>query len=106
MNHTRPWITAGVALVGAGLIAAPVAPAAGQLAAVAMPGIQLTAADMVLDLVRHAQSQDNVTGVLGTTPPGADITDLGKTQAAFLADPDNAQHQPGSVRRRIEQRGE
>lgn len=92
MNHTRPWITAGVALVGAGLIAAPVAPAAGQLAAVAMPGIQLTAADMVLDLVRHAESVDNVTHVLGTTPPGADITDLGKTQAAFLADPDNAQH--------------
>lgn len=92
MNHTRPWITAGVALVGAGLIAAPVAPAAGQLAAVAMPGIQLTAADMVLDLVRHAESVDNVTHVLGTTPPGVDITDLGKTQAAFLADPTNPQH--------------
>ncbi|MEB3049770.1 histidine phosphatase family protein [Mycolicibacter sp. MYC123] len=93
MNHTRPWITAGVALVGAGLVAAPVAPAAGQLAAVTLPGIELTAADMVLDLVRHAQSEDNVSGVLGTVPPGAPITDLGETQAAALAgklaDPDS-----------------
>jgi broad specificity phosphatase PhoE len=91
MNHTRPWITAGVALIGAGLLAVtPVAPVGGPLSAVAaMPGIQLTAADMVLDLVRHGQSVDNVEGVIGTLPPGAALTDEGATQAAYLADPDN-----------------
>lgn len=93
MRHTRPWITAGVALVGAGVVAAtPVAPMAGPLAAVTLPGIQLTATDMVLDLVRHGQSEDNVAGIIGTLPPGAAITDQGATQAAFLADPANPQH--------------
>ncbi|MEB3023114.1 histidine phosphatase family protein [[Mycobacterium] crassicus] len=92
MHHTRPWITAGVALVGAGLVAAPVAPMAGPLAAVSVPGIQLTATDMVLDLVRHGLSQDNVNHILGTTPPGAPITTEGAEQAAFLADPANPQH--------------
>ncbi|BBX21922.1 hypothetical protein MTER_13330 [Mycolicibacter terrae] len=94
MNHTRPWITAGVALVGAGVVAvAPVTPMSGPLpAVVAAPAIQLTATDMVLDLVRHGQSVDNVEGVIGTLPPGAPLTDEGATQAAYLADPTNSQH--------------
>jgi len=93
MHHPRPWITAGVALVGAGLLAAsPAVPMAGPLAAVTLPGIQLTAADMVLDLVRHGQSADNVEGVIGTLPPGAPLTAEGATQAMYLADPDNPQH--------------
>src|SRR5690625_5294776 len=99
MHHTRPWITAGVALVGAGVVAAgPVVPVAGPLPAVAVADIQLTAADMVIDLVRHGQSEDNVNGIIGTVPPGAPLTDEGATQAAYLADPDNPLHlaAPGS----------
>ncbi|CAJ1500991.1 histidine phosphatase family protein [[Mycobacterium] kokjensenii] len=93
MHQTRPWVTAGVALVGAGVLAAtPVAPIAAPLPAPVLPGIQLTAVDMVLDLVRHGQSEDNVSGIIGTTPPGAPLTDLGWEQAAALADPDNPQH--------------
>ncbi|MFL0179442.1 histidine phosphatase family protein [Mycobacterium sp. SMC-15] len=82
MHHTRPWITAGVALVGAGLVAvAPVAPIAAPLPTVAVSSIQLTAADIVLDLVRHGQSTENVSDYVGTTPPGAPLTDLGEQQA-------------------------
>lgn len=92
MHHTRPWITAGVALVGAGLVAAPVAPITGPLPVLAAPNIQLAAADMVLDLVRHGQSEDNVQGIIGTVPPGAPLTETGATQAAYLADPANPQH--------------
>ncbi len=93
MHHTRPWITAGVALVGAGLVAAgPVVPVAGPLPGTAVRDIQLAATDMVLDLVRHGQSEDNVSGIIGTVPPGAPITDEGATQAAYLADPTNPLH--------------
>ncbi|MGH3967904.1 MAG: histidine phosphatase family protein [Mycobacterium sp.] len=87
---TRPWITAGVVLVGASVIAAtPVtAPAPG----VRVLDSQLTAdEDMILDLVRHGQSADNVAGIIGTTPPGAALTTEGATQAAYLASPDNPQ---------------
>ncbi|BBX14202.1 MULTISPECIES: histidine phosphatase family protein [Mycobacteriaceae] len=93
MRQTRPWITAGVALVGAGMVAAaPVVPIAGPLPDIAVTDIELTAVDMVLDLVRHGQSEDNVEGIIGTLPPGAPITAEGAEQAAFLADPDNPQH--------------
>lgn len=93
MHHTRPWITAGVALVGAGVVAAtPVTPTVGALTAVSFPSIQLTAADMVLNLVRHGESQDNVDHILGTVPPGAPLTDEGVAQAEYLADPENPQH--------------
>uniref|UniRef100_UPI000A8A2034 phosphoglycerate mutase family protein n=1 Tax=Mycobacterium sp. UM_Kg27 TaxID=1545693 RepID=UPI000A8A2034 len=82
MQHTRPWITAGVALVGAGLVAvAPVAPIAAPLPGIARPDITLTAVDMVLDLVRHGQSTENVSDYVGTTPPGAPLTELGEQQA-------------------------
>src|ERR1700722_1512021 len=36
---------------------------------------------MRLLLIRHAQSTDNVIGVLGTTIPGPELTDLGREQA-------------------------
>lgn len=93
MQPTRPWITAGITLVSAGVVAAtPTLPVAAPLPAATVPGIQLTAVDMVLDLVRHAQSEDNVSGIIGTLPPGAPITETGAEQAAFLADPENPQH--------------
>jgi len=84
MHHIRPWITAGLTLVGASAVAvSPVTvvqpethgPAARAFA------IQLTAADIVLDLVRHGQSTENVSDYVGTTPPGAPLTDLGQQQA-------------------------
>jgi broad specificity phosphatase PhoE len=39
---------------------------------------------MRLLLIRHAQSTDNVLGVLGTTVPGPELTDLGREQAAAI----------------------
>lgn len=89
MHHTRPWITAGLTLVGASAVAvSPVTvvqpethgPAARAFA------IQLTAADIVLDLVRHGQSTENVTDYVGTTPPGAPLTDLGEQQAITVGE--------------------
>lgn len=97
MRHTHPWTIAGIALACAGTVAAtPVlpiaAPTAPSKAASVALNIELTALDMVLDLVRHGQSTDNAAGIIGTVPPGASITALGATQAAFLADPTNPQH--------------
>jgi len=87
MYQTRPWITAGVALVGAGLVAvSPVAPITGPLPAVNIPNIQLTATDILLDLVRHGQSTENVADYIGTTPPGAPLTDLGEQQAITVGE--------------------
>lgn len=76
----RPWITAGVALMGASVIA--VTPTTVPLRDVHVLDIQLTtgAEQMVLDLVRHGQSTDNVAGIVGTTPPGAPLTDCGDGQ--------------------------
>ncbi|MEO8814680.1 MAG: histidine phosphatase family protein [Mycobacterium sp.] len=79
----RPWITAGVVLVGAGVIA--VTPVAAPLPDFQALGVQLTAGKLTLDLVRHGQSVDNVEGILGTTPPGAALTDLGDQQAHDVA---------------------
>ena len=39
---------------------------------------------MRLLLIRHAQSTDNVLGVLGTDIPGPELTDLGREQAAAI----------------------
>ena len=89
MHHTRPWITAGLTLVGASAVAVSpvtvVQPETHRPAARAF-AIQLTAADIVLDLVRHGQSTENVTDYVGTTPPGAPLTDLGEQQAITVGE--------------------
>jgi len=80
---TRTWATAAVALVGAGAVAAtPVT--VSPLDAVAVD-VLLAAQDITLDLVRHGESVDNAEDVLGTTPPGAELTALGQQQAADVA---------------------
>jgi len=89
MNHIRPWITAGVTLVGASAVA--VSPVTVVLPEIQGPAaqafaIQLTAADIVLDLVRHGQSTENVTDYIGTTAPGAPLTDLGEQQAITVGE--------------------
>ncbi len=83
---THSWITAGVALVGVGAIA--VAPTSVPPPDIHLVDIQLTvgATDITLDLVRHGQSVDNVEGILGTVPPGAALTDVGKEQAIVVGD--------------------
>lgn len=78
---TRPWVTVGVALIGASVIAVtPVADSGAQ-----MLGFQLTATDITLDFVRHGESTDNVSNVLGTVPPGAHLTAAGVAQAQDVA---------------------
>ncbi|OBI03024.1 phosphoglycerate mutase [Mycolicibacter heraklionensis] len=86
----RPWTTAAVALLGAGVVAAGpgVVPQAGAVAI----DIALAAQDITLDLVRHGQSEDNFNHILGTIPPGVPLTADGEQQAAYLADPANPQH--------------
>ncbi len=79
----RPWITATVALVAAGAVAAP--PVATPPPDVAAVDILLTAQDITLDLVRHGESVDNAEGYLGTLAPGAELTELGRQQAADVA---------------------
>lgn len=80
---TGSWITAGVALAGASVIA--VTPVTSPLPQVhAADLIQLLADDMVLDLVRHGESADNVAGIIGTVPPGAELTDIGRDQAVTV----------------------
>lgn len=80
---TRPWATAAVALLGAGAVAA--APVVSPLPAGAAVDFLLAAQDITLDMVRHGQSMDNAEGVLGTVPPGAELTPLGQQQAADVA---------------------
>jgi broad specificity phosphatase PhoE len=87
---TRSLVIACASLASAGVVAAtPVkAPPPGIKAL----DIRLTSGeDMILDLVRHGQSTDNVDGIIGTTPPGAALTTEGGEQAAYLANPDNPQ---------------
>ncbi|RRR44716.1 histidine phosphatase family protein [Mycolicibacter terrae] len=91
MHHTRPWITAGVALVGAGLLAATpgAASMSGPLPTLGTPDIQLTATDMVLEFVRHGLSTDNVQLINGSVAPGAHLADY--------PDPYNGFHQAEAV---------
>lgn len=89
MHYTRPWITAGLTLVGASAVA--VSPVTVVLPEVHGPAarafeIQLTAADIVLDLIRHGESTENVTSYLGTTPPGAPLTEIGEQQAITVGE--------------------
>ncbi|BBZ23782.1 histidine phosphatase family protein [Mycolicibacter hiberniae] len=86
----RSWTTATVALIGAGAIAA--GPVATPLASAVAVDILLAAQDITIDLIRHAESEDNAGHVLGTLPPGAPITAIGAQEAAYLADPANPQH--------------
>lgn len=89
----RPWITIGITLAGAGIVA--VTPVAAPPPARAFD-IALTAEDITLDLVRHGQSTDDVNNILGTLPPGAHLTDLGQQQAAAV-DAAIQQEFPGTI---------
>ncbi|MEO6793259.1 MAG: histidine phosphatase family protein, partial [Mycobacterium sp.] len=80
---TRPWATAAVAFLGAGAVAAT--PVIAPLPSAVAMDILFAAQDITLDLVRHGESVDNAEGVLGTTPPGAELTALGQQQAADVA---------------------
>lgn len=91
---TRPWITVGVAAVGAGLISA--APATVPLPGVQLADIQLTATDIIIDFTRHGESTDNASHIIGTMPPGAHLTALGQQQAEGLIDPLNPKYLGGN----------
>ncbi|MEB3049769.1 phosphoglycerate mutase family protein [Mycolicibacter sp. MYC123] len=80
---TRAWIAAGITLAGTGIVTATPVPASASAAG--FFAVQLTAADITLDLVRHGQSTDDVNSILGTVPPGAPLTALGQQQAADVA---------------------
>lgn len=82
---TRPWVAAGVAGVVVALLGAPVPTSTAPLPGDYSPSFLLTAEDITLDLVRHGQSTDNAEGILGTVPPGAELTDAGQQQAADVA---------------------
>ena len=73
----------GIVLTAVGLIAATPVPAPSLPAADVSPLIQLLAngADITIDFIRHGESADNVAGILGTVPPGAALTDVGRDQA-------------------------
>ncbi|MCV7383936.1 histidine phosphatase family protein [Mycolicibacter longobardus] len=90
----RPWTTATVALLGAGAVAATplVVPQAGAVAA----DILLAAQDITIDLVRHGESVDNAEHILGTLPPGAELTALGQQQAIDVASEINSEF-PGGI---------
>jgi broad specificity phosphatase PhoE len=77
----HPLVAGGTAIATASLIVAT--PAVVPLPDVHLPDVALTAGaeDITLDFVRHGQSTDNVAGILGTTPPGAPLTELGEQQA-------------------------
>ncbi|OHV05383.1 histidine phosphatase family protein [Mycobacterium talmoniae] len=91
---TRPWITAGIALAGASLIAtAPVtAPPLPDVHVSRLIQLIADEADITIDLIRHGQSFDNVQGIIGTVAPGAGLTPTGAEEAAYLADPSNPVH--------------
>lgn len=79
--RTRPWVTAGIALVGASVIAVTPVTQSGAR----MLSIELAAADITLDFVRHGESTDNVSDTIGTVPPGAHLTADGLQQAQDVA---------------------
>lgn len=53
---------------------------------VASSAVAWAATSMTLTLVRHAQSMENVDHILGSIPPGPDLSPLGQTQALALKD--------------------
>ncbi|HUB57165.1 MAG TPA: histidine phosphatase family protein, partial [Mycobacterium sp.] len=80
----RPYVIAGVALIGAGAIA--VTPVAPPVPKVHVADILLTsgdATDIVIDVIRHGQMispfEDELTG--SPAYPGAPLSDLGEQQA-------------------------
>jgi hypothetical protein len=85
----RPCVTAGAALVGAGVIA--VTPVTAPLPDVHVPGIQLTAGEtdatdatnIVIDIVRHGQRMPPQDLETTQSPPypGVPLSDLGQQQA-------------------------
>jgi broad specificity phosphatase PhoE len=84
----RPYVTAGFALIGAGVIAVTPTPAAPPTRYV--PDIQLTSGDepdIVIDVIRHAQMISPFEDELTPSPafPGAPLSDLGQQQAQDLA---------------------
>lgn len=90
----RPLTTAAVALLGAGAVAATplVVPQAGAVAV----DILLAAQDITIDLVRHGESVDNAEHILGTLPPGAELTALGQQQSIDVASEINSEF-PGGI---------
>lgn len=78
---TRSLVIACASLASAGVVA--VTPVKAPPPGIKALGIRLTSGetDMVLDLVRHGQSADNVAGIIGTVPPGAALTGTGEEQA-------------------------
>jgi hypothetical protein len=80
----RAYVTTGVALVGAGVVA--VTPATARLPDVRLPDIALTAGDtqdIVIDVVRHGQRIPPFNQGLTESPdhPGLPLSDLGQQQA-------------------------
>ena len=83
-----PYVTAGLAIVGAGVIA--VAPSTVPRPTVYVPDIQLVSGDepdIVIDVVRHAQMISPFEDELTPSPafPGAPLSDVGQQQAQDLA---------------------
>lgn len=83
----RRCVTAGIALVGAGVIA--VNPEIAATPDVQMPAIQLTAGaqDIVIDIVRHGEDLAPANMRIPFSPefPGAPLSDLGQQQAQETA---------------------
>lgn len=84
---TRPWATTAIALAGAGMIAA--APLVAPPTSVQIPDISvqnisvqlMSAGDVVIDFIRHGESLDNIANLVGTVPPGAELSPAGLQQA-------------------------
>ncbi|WP_328357806.1 histidine phosphatase family protein [Mycobacterium sp. NBC_00419] len=53
---------------------------------IASSAVAWAATSMTLTFVRHAQSMENVEQILGSIPPGPDLSPLGQTQAQALKD--------------------
>ncbi|MGH3560488.1 MAG: phosphoglycerate mutase family protein, partial [Mycobacterium sp.] len=90
----RCCATAGVALVGASVIA--VAPTTALLPDVYVADIQLTAGDeqnIVIDILRHGQMISPFENELTPSPayPGAPLSDLGQQQAQDVANQLNSE---------------
>lgn len=83
---SRTLATAGVTLIGAGIVTStPVTAPASAAAHVFDIQLIADAQDITLDFVRHGQSTDDLNNILGTVPPGAHLTALGEQQADQVA---------------------